>query len=167
MPAEREMSRNGGRSVLRDYIVKKLLQRYWRLTRGLTVGAQGAVVDPDGRILLIRHTYQPGWRFPGGGVECGETVRTALGRELEEEVGITISGEPELFGIYSNTASFPNDHIVLFMVRTWHQERVPKPNYEIAEQRFFAHHALPADTSPGTARRLDEIFSGAPRSAFW
>jgi len=156
-----------GKSVPRDYIVKKLLQRYWRLTRALTLGAQGAIVDPEGRVLLVRHTYQPGWRFPGGGVEKGETVTAALSRELEEEVGIEVTGEPQLFGVYSNAASFPNDHIVLFVVRGWHQERVPKPNYEIAEQRFFAPDDVPADTSAGTVRRLAEIFSGAPRSAIW
>ena len=156
-----------GKSVPRDYIVKKLLQRYWRLTRALTVGAQGVIVNPDGHVLLVRHTYQSGWRFPGGGVEKGEPVATALARELEEEVGITVAGEPQLFGVYSNAASFPNDHIVLFVVRDWRQDRVPAPNYEIAEQRFFAHDNLPADASPGTARRLAEIFSGAARSAFW
>jgi len=161
------MSRNGESSVPRDYIVKKILQRYWRLTRGLTLGAQGVIVGPEGRILLVRHTYQPGWRFPGGGVEKGETAATALARELEEEVGIAVAQEPLLFGIYSNAAVFPNDHVVLFIVRAWHQERVPAPNYEIAEQRFFAPDNVPPGTSPGTARRLAEIFSGAPRSAFW
>ncbi len=166
-PAKRGMSHNGEESVPRDYIVKKLLQRYWRLTRALTLGAQGAIVDPEGRVLLVRHTYQPGWRFPGGGVEKGETVAAALSRELEEEVGVTVTGEPQLFGIYANAASFPNDHIVLFVVRSWRQERVPDPNYEIAEQRFFTPGDVPGDISAGTGRRLAEIFASAPRSAFW
>lgn len=148
-------------------IIGKVMQRYWRLSRGMTLGAQAALIDPDGRLLLIRHTYQPGWRFPGGGVEKGETIETALTREVDEEVGVSLTKPPELFGVYSNEASFPNDHIVLFLARTWEQHRVPEPNYEIAEHRRFAPDALPPDTSPPTARRVAEIFGGAGRSPYW
>jgi ADP-ribose pyrophosphatase YjhB (NUDIX family) len=133
----------------------------------LTLGAQAAVIDTEGRILLIRHTYQPGWRFPGGGVERGETIEAALVRELDEEVGVALTGAPELFGVYSNAAVFPNDHVALFIVRSWRQTRLPEPNYEIAEQGLFARDALPADTSPGTARRIEEIFGSAQRSPMW
>jgi ADP-ribose pyrophosphatase YjhB (NUDIX family) len=153
--------------VAESPIIRKLVQRYWRLTRGVTLGAQAALIDPEGRILLIRHTYQPGWRFPGGGVEHGETVEAALVRELDEEVGVILTGGPELFGIYSNAAIFPNDHVALFIARAWQQTRVPQPNHEIAEQRRFAPDALPADLSPGTARRIAEIFGSAPRSPMW
>lgn len=153
--------------MAKSRIVTKLLQRYWRFSRGLTLGAQAALIDPEGRVMLIRHTYQPGWRFPGGGVECGETVEQALTRELEEEVGVVLTGSPELFGVYSNAAIFPNDHVVLFIARAWRQERVPEPNYEIAEHRLFAPAAMPPDLSPGTARRVAEIFGGAARSCLW
>lgn len=151
----------------RNLIAARLLQRYWRLSRGLTLGAQAVLIDAEERILLIRHTYQPYWRFPGGGVERGETVEAALARELDEEVGVALTGRPELFGIYSNAAIFPNDHVALYVVRSWRQTRVPEPNYEIAEQRMFARDALPADMSPGTARRVEEIFAGVPRNAMW
>lgn len=46
----------------------------------------------DGRICLSRrpdHKHQGGrWEFPGGKVEPGETLSTALARELEEELGM-------------------------------------------------------------------------------
>jgi ADP-ribose pyrophosphatase YjhB (NUDIX family) len=148
-------------------VVTKLLQRYWRLSRGLTMGAQGVVIDEHDRVLLIRHTYMPGWRFPGGGVERGETVEHALARELDEEAGVVITGKAELHGLYANFRRFPNDHIALFVVRQWRQVRTPQPNYEIAEHGMFARDALPADINPSTARRLEEVFGGAPRDQMW
>jgi ADP-ribose pyrophosphatase YjhB (NUDIX family) len=148
-------------------IVRTVLQQYWRLSRGLTMGAQAVVVDAQDRIMLIRQTYQPGWRFPGGGVERNETAEMALARELEEEVGVTLTGKPELFGLYANFQVFPSDHIALYVVRAWHQLRVPAPNYEIAEHGLFALDALPADMNPPTARRIAEIFGNGPREVMW
>ena len=63
--------------------------------------------------------------------------------------------------------AFPADHIALFVVREWRQPRVPPPNREIAEQRFFAANDLPDDTTIGTQRRLAEVLHGAPRSGKW
>ena len=56
--------------------------------------AVGLLLRPDGRFLLC--TRPPGkayagyWEFPGGKVEQGEDVLTALGRELAEEIGIHV-----------------------------------------------------------------------------
>lgn len=151
--------------------VKKIivggLQRYWRVTRGLTLGAQGCVLDSQNRVLLIRHTYRPGWHFPGGGVEKAETIESALTRELHEEAGILIDGRPRLFGIYANQRLFPGDHIALFVIRSWRQPAVPAPNREIAEQGFFAANALPALTSPSTTARIREILEGRAPADLW
>jgi 8-oxo-dGTP pyrophosphatase MutT (NUDIX family) len=147
--------------------VNKLLQRYWRHARGLTMGVQGVVLDASGRVLLVRHTYRPGWHFPGGGVEKRETVHDALARELAEEAGVEIKGTPELFGVYSNFLYFPGDHIVLFVVRDWHRTHVPEPNREIAEQGFFGPRELPAGIQQATGARIREVLDGEPRSGSW
>ena len=153
--------------MARRELLQRALQTYWRWTRGLTIGAQGCVIDDRGRVLLVRHSYRPGWHFPGGGVDPNEHVGDALVRELMEEVGVVVEGEPRLVGIYGNFRAFQSDHVVLFEVRSWRQPIVPKPNREILEHGFFAISALPAGTMPAVERRLAELFKGAAQSPEW
>ncbi len=148
-------------------MLKKLTSLFSAGADVVTLGAQGIVVDAASNVLLIRHTYHPGWHFPGGGIEHGETVEDALVREVFEETGAKVTGPPELVGIYSHFDVFPGDHIVLFLVRHWQRDIVPGANTEIAETRFFALDALPEDLSKGTARRLQEVFACAERSSAW
>jgi 8-oxo-dGTP diphosphatase len=58
------------------------------------VPAVGAVVvDPQGRILLVRRARPPAqgsWTLPGGKVERGETAEAAIVREVHEETGLSI-----------------------------------------------------------------------------
>jgi len=131
------------------------------------MGAQGMVLTPENHVLLIRHTYRPGWHFPGGGVEKGETVETALTRELHEEAGVELDGRPAFFGLYSNFKAFPSDHIALFVVRDWRQPVVPQPNQEIAEQCFVAPNDLPDGTVAAVGKRIEEVLSGAERREQW
>lgn len=144
-----------------------LLRPYFRLTRGMTLGAQGVVLDSAERVLLVRHGYQPGWRFPGGGVEWRETLEEALAREMFEETGVRVAGRPRLHGVFGNFTSFPSDHVALFVISEWDQPHVPEPNREIAAQGFFPRDALPADTVRPARQRLAEIFDGADLSAHW
>lgn len=148
-------------------LIARGLQRYWRLSRGLTMGAQGCVLDQKQNVLLVRHGYRPGWHFPGGGVERRETAEQALARELQEEAGVVIDGRPALFGVYANERLFPGDHILLYVVTNWRQPVPPKPNREIAEVGFFQRSNLPADVHPSTRLRIDEILDGRRPALLW
>lgn len=133
----------------------------------MTLGAQGAVIDEAGRVLLVQHSYRTGWSFPGGGVEWGETLEEALARELEEEVGVTLTGPPSLHGMFSNNANFPGDHIALYLVRHWTRNGEYRQKGEIARTGMFAVGNLPQPMDAGTSRRLAEIFEGQSLSPMW
>jgi len=133
----------------------------------MTLGVRGVVVDGQGRVLLLRHTYTPGWHFPGGGVEKGETAHHALLRELLEEAGIeTTAAEIRLASIHANQAFFPNDHVLIYRVETWRQV-TPTQKGEIAEWGFYWPLSPPEGVTAGTKRRLDELFGGQAVSPHW
>ena len=100
-------------------------------------------------------------------MERNETVEAALHRELLEETGIVLKGAPKLIGLYAHFDVFPGDHIVLYDAQDWERKDVPPPNYEIAEQGFFATDGLPDETTEGARRRIAEIFSGQARATTW
>jgi ADP-ribose pyrophosphatase YjhB (NUDIX family) len=144
----------------------RFFQTLSRVRRAATLGVRIVVEDEAGRVLLLRHTYTPGWHFPGGGVEFNQPALDAVAMELEEEVGLFLTGQPALFGLYANAANFPGDHIAVYRVSDWRQGEATSRG-EIAEWHFFDRSALPDGTTPGTLRRLAEVYAGAPISKVW
>jgi 8-oxo-dGTP pyrophosphatase MutT (NUDIX family) len=137
-----------------------------RIRRPVTLGVRGILRDATGRVLLVRHTYVPGWYLPGGAVDARESVGEALAREIMEETNIRITGAPRLIGIYFNRRG-RSDHVVLFEVLGFEQTSAKKPDHEIAEARFFGLDDLPKATTRATRARLDEYVNGRPISAIW
>jgi ADP-ribose pyrophosphatase YjhB (NUDIX family) len=148
-------------------IIRRFLHVYWRFTRGLTLGVRAIVVDGKGRIFLVRHSYVAGWHLPGGGVERGESLSSALARELAEEGNIALAEAPILHGVFFNSRVSRRDHVAVFVVRAFHQDGPPQPNREIIEHGFFPLDALPPDVTPGTRRRIAEVFKGAAIAERW
>lgn len=132
----------------------------------LRLGVRGVVLDAEGRVLLVRHTYVSGWYLPGGGVEAGETVVAALARELSEESGIELLGAPRLHGLFFNPKASPRDYVACYAVRDFRLTR-SESNFEIAEARFFPADAVPEDTSPATRARLAEVLTGIRVPDVW
>jgi 8-oxo-dGTP pyrophosphatase MutT (NUDIX family) len=135
-------------------------------TRAMTLGVRAIVFDEAGRVLLVRHTYTPGWYFPGGGVDRGESAEAAARRELLEEAGVLCRERPVLHGLFYNTR-LKRDHVACYVIRRFEQGAAPTPDWEIAETGFFAVDALPEGTTAATRRRLAEILDDAPIAEDW
>lgn len=45
--------------------------------------------NPEGQILLAKHQKDTPWVLPGGHLEAGEDIHTAMKREIQEEFGIS------------------------------------------------------------------------------
>jgi ADP-ribose pyrophosphatase YjhB (NUDIX family) len=152
---------------IRERLKLRVLHWGFLLTRPMSLGVRGIVVDADDNVLLVRHGYVSGWHFPGGGVEVGETCLESLKRELEEEARIAIEGPPVLHGLFFNTQTSRRDHVAAYVVRSFRILGERPPDWEIAEARFFPRLALPEGTTRATRARLAEIFDSAPLSERW
>jgi 8-oxo-dGTP pyrophosphatase MutT (NUDIX family) len=147
--------------------LRRLFHLYWRFARGMTLGVRGVVLDADNRVFLVKHSYVAGWHLPGGGVEVGENFAEALARELMEEGRIAIAGAPKLHGIFFNSHVSRRDHVAVYVIGDFVQDRAPDPTHELVATGFFAATALPDDTTQGTRNRIAEVLFGAAPIATW
>lgn len=148
-------------------LIRRVLHFYWRFARGMTLGVRAVVLDGDNRVFLVEHSYVAGWHLPGGGVETGETFIESLKRELIEEGRIEITGEPQLHGLFFNRKASRRDHVAVYVVRQFHQDRMPERNHEIIACGFFDVAALPDDTTRGTRLRIAEVLGNRAVGEDW
>jgi 8-oxo-dGTP pyrophosphatase MutT (NUDIX family) len=66
--------------------------------------------------ILLMATSSGAWKFPGGGVEDGESDETALGREVDEECGLTVTSVDGYVGeVVERSAAHPDDPLPVFV----------------------------------------------------
>ena len=84
-----------------------------------------------------------------------------------EEGRIELTAGPDLHGVFFNVHVSRRDHVAVYVVRRFRQDRLPEPNREIVECGFYDAGALPADTTRGTRLRIAEVLDGQARIATW
>jgi 8-oxo-dGTP pyrophosphatase MutT (NUDIX family) len=168
---EREMNGSDSNDTQRSSLLFRLAQWAFlllsRVTRGMTLGVRGMVIDADNRVFLVRHSYVKGWHLPGGGVDAGETLEQALRRELQEEGNIVVGSTLSLIGLYLNRSASKRDHVAVYLIRDFHQTAPRPADREIVETGFFPLDALPDETTQGTRRRISEVMGSLPIPHDW
>lgn len=128
----------------------------------ITVG-DAAVIDDDGRILLIRRKDNQKWAMPGGALDVGETPAEGVVREALEETGV--HSEPiALVGVFDSrfTGGVSRHHLYqfVFLCRPLDNQEMDAPSHahEVLDAQWFSENALPEDLDPGHVTRIPEAF---------
>ena len=126
-------------------------------------GGDAAVIDDEGRILLIRRADNQMWAMPGGALEVGETPAEGVVREALEETGVPC--EPvALVGVFDSRlcGSLTRHHLYIFVFLCRPLDGGERGNgshaHEVLDVQWFAEDALPEDVDPGHASRIPEAF---------
>lgn len=126
---------------------------WWSLRRPELLGCNVIAADLQGRVLLVRHSYQsPGkWMLPGGGMARGECAEDAACRELLEETGCRLTGA-SCFAVEVVGLAGASNHIHLVSGQTTDK---PRPDErEILAAQFFAPDALPEGITHSARARV-------------
>ena len=140
-----------------------LLKLNWFVRRPRTFGAHALALTPEGRIILVKLRYAPGWRLPGGGRGKDEDPREAVLRELREEIGMTSHGEVQLACELDETTDFKRDLASLLVVRDVRYSP-PRWSWEVEAIMEAGSDDLPADLSPRMATWLDAFRDALPKA---
>ncbi len=122
------------------------------------------IVDDAERVLLTRRAVKPFqglWVMPGGKIDLGEPILSALHREVREEIGIDVA-IGGLVDVFEHLTPGPdNDHFVILYYRCRPASRadvVPNPA-EVAEARWVPRAELASYEVPlGTRFILGSLF---------
>lgn len=119
-------------------------------------GAIG-IIERDGRVLMIQRAAglaRAGyWCLPGGHVEPGETSRSAIRRELAEELGIDVEPIERLGSVRTHTTR--RYILAVWRVRIVRGEPTPNPR-EIADIGWRTPNEI-ASLSPALASNRDVV----------
>jgi len=149
----------------------------WKLTKEVArhllrrpvVGIAAVARTPDGRYVLIRRSDTGLWALPGGTLEWGETMRSAIERELHEEVGSRLVSLGEIIGVYSKPDRDPRFHAVTVVVAV----SVTEPDQtavnpvEVTELGLFHEAELPHVPSDYSHGMQDMVKSAVSKSVVW
>jgi 8-oxo-dGTP pyrophosphatase MutT (NUDIX family) len=124
-------------------------------------GAAAVILDVDGRVLLVQHSYgRRSWELPGGGRKANESVEETVRREVREEVGVEVVIE-RLSGIYYEPDA--DQHQFAFVGHLIEGSSPRASSAEILACAYWPLNALPRPISDFTLRRIEDARSERPR----
>jgi 8-oxo-dGTP pyrophosphatase MutT (NUDIX family) len=128
--------------------------------------SQLAIRDAEHRLLLCQLRYKPDWDLPGGVVEVGESPRLAAGREVLEELALTVRPGALLLVDWLPAWSGWDDACTLVFDGGVHaadlaESIVPEPR-EIVTAQFCGQDAIRQRCAPQTARRALAALAAEP-----
>ena len=136
------------------------LQGWWMLRRPPPAGVK-VVLRRGDDVLLVRHTYgrRGEWDLPGGFINDGEAPQDAVLRELSEEVGLDAE-RPVALGAILLRSSGRRDTVHCFAADAAADGdgSLAVDEGEIAQARWFAHDALPSETTTYTRRMVARAY---------
>jgi nucleoside triphosphatase len=127
------------------------------------------IAGPDGRVLIVRtHKWSGLWGVPGGKVDYGEDILSALRREMREEVGLEIHSERYAFlsEIIEDEKFYKPMHFISLEYVAHADSAVVTPNEEIAEFAWVTlEEALTYPVNEYTRKLLQwSLENGFPRA---
>jgi 8-oxo-dGTP pyrophosphatase MutT (NUDIX family) len=126
------------------------------------VAGTAAVIDREGKILLMRRSDNRLWVMPGGQMEVGESPAEAVVRETFEETGVRCI-PVALSGIYDSRfwdiGRVQHVYKFTFLCEPV-SKQVEKPSHsnETLEIDWFDEDHLPEDLYPGHAKRIFDAY---------
>jgi ADP-ribose pyrophosphatase YjhB (NUDIX family) len=115
----------------------------------LKVGA-GALVERDGRLLLLRRTRAPFkgcWNLPAGYVESDESPAEGVVREAYEEVGLRVEARRLVDVYFFDDDPRGNGILIVYACRPAGGE--PRPSQEGSDPTFFLRENVPLELAGG------------------
>ncbi|HVE75378.1 MAG TPA: NUDIX hydrolase N-terminal domain-containing protein [Actinomycetota bacterium] len=125
--------------------------------------ADAAIIDRDGRMLLIQRSDNGLWAMPGGASEVGETPAQTATREAFEETGVTCEATA-LAGVFDSRlcGSVTRHHLYHFLFICKPLEaplEEPKHARESLDRGWFVESELPSNLDPGHVTRIPVAFA--------
>jgi 8-oxo-dGTP diphosphatase len=157
---------------LKEVLAPAQLQRIVRtllslLFRRPLVGTSVIPVLSDGRVVLIKRRDNGRWGLPGGLVDWGEDLPTAVVRELREETGLEIVAIGRLVGVYSSPSRDPRMHSVCVAIeaQVTGETRI-EDELEVEAVEAFEKDSIPYESlAHDHGVQLRDYFSGRTRIA--
>ena len=131
--------------------------------QGIKTSVVACIIDDENRVLLTRRCIEPfcsQWVMPGGKIDKGESIVSALHREVREEVGLEIHIEGLIDVFEHLDHGDDNDHYVILYYRCSPAGGELKPNgSECTEAVWATQSELPAmDLPPGCRHILGMVY---------